>query len=102
MTDMNIRLWLYADNLLLRLSFSYFKALKTRNDEAANVLEKYGADRTDDLRKLIQCEIEEQQQNDVDKEDGRLETCAETLDNSEAASEAEIDELLLKAVNQLG
>jgi len=51
---------------------------------------------------LIQCEIEEQQ-NDVDKQDGRLETCAETaLDNSEAASEAEIDELLLKAVNQLG
>ena len=51
---------------------------------------------------MIQCEIEEQQQSDVDKEDGRLETCAETLDNSEAASEAEIDELLLKAVNQLG
>ena len=94
-------MYLYADNLLLRLSTSYFKALKTRNDEAANVLEKYGADRTDDLRKLIQCEIEEQQ-NGVDKEDGRLETCAETLDNSEAASEAEIDDLLLKAVNQLG
>ena len=92
---------LYADNLLLHLSSSYFKALKTRNDEVANVLEKYGADRTDDLRKLIQCEIEEQQ-NGVDKEDGRLETCTETLDNSEAASEAEIDELLLKAVNQLG
>ena len=82
-----------------------FTALKARNDEVANVLEKYGADRNDDLRKLIQCEIEEQQNmenNDAANEDegGRLETCAEALDNSHASED--IDDLLLKAVTQLG
>ena len=76
------------------------KALKQRNDEVANVLEKFGADRNDDLRKLIQCEIEEQLNEDNGKDSGgRLETCAEiALDASEAT---DIDDLLLQAVNQL-
>ena len=88
---------------LLTQLLHWFTALKTRNDEVANVLEKYGADRNDDLRKLIQCEIEEQQnvESVKEKEGGRLETCAESaLDQSHASED--IDDLLLKAVAQLG
>lgn len=38
-----------------------YHALRQRNDEVADILEKYGADRNDDLRRVINDEMQEQE-----------------------------------------
>ena len=79
---------------------SIFIALSQRNDEAANVLEKFGADRSEDLRKLIEMEIKEEEMRNSTVNGGKLETHVENkLDLSSSDRDAEhIDALLMKAV----
>lgn len=95
---------------MILLFYTTFIALSLRNDEVANVLEKFGADRSDDLRKLIAHEIQEEELKDAPTTSkmgsGRLETHIENnslaLDSSETSED--IDALLMQAANstQLG
>mmetsp|Transcript_56541 Transcript_56541/g.120084 ORF Transcript_56541/g.120084 Transcript_56541/m.120084 type:complete len:732 (+) Transcript_56541:26-2221(+) len=78
-----------------------YHALSLRNDEVANVLEKFGADRSDDLRKVIAREIEAEE---LKHEHGGLKTHVENcaLDRSGSVKEENIEELLMQAANQFG
>lgn len=80
-----------------------YHALSLRNDEVANVLEKFGADRSDDLRKLIAQEIEAE---DLKQSNGRLETHVENsslaLDLSSSGKDENIDALLMQAASKFG
>ena len=75
-----------------------YHALRKRNDKVADVLEKYGADRNDDLRKVISDELEEQENkaiaSGVDATDG------EDLDM--ATSEDSMNEALMNAARTFG
>lgn len=84
-------------------------ALSQRNDEAANILEKYGADRTHDLKLVIENEIrqqEEETKNDnAGSENGTDETSRVLNSGWIGSCEEEdenIDDMLLQAVSKLG
>jgi len=80
-----------------------YHALSLRNDDVANVLEKFGADRSDDLRKLIAYEIEAEESKELN---GRLEThiedSSQAVDMSGSSREENIDDLLMQAVSKFG
>lgn len=102
----------------LTLISQLIKALCQRNDETANVLEKYGADRCEDLKRVIEKEIREQEKTNRDllekavSESTYSGTHALTEDRDRALNESagsvtmveeeDIDELLLQAVRHLG
>lgn len=92
-------------------------ALSQRNDEAANILEKYGADRCHDLKLVIENEIRQQEEETKNENagsengagtgiraftdetfpvsnSGRIGSCEEEDEN--------IDDMLLQAVSKLG
>merc|ERR1719203_2473337 len=89
-----------------------YHALSLRNDEVANVLEKFGVeDRTDDLRKLVAHDIRaEELKNTSSKQASfRLQTHLESswlaLDASNSANserDEDIDALLMQAVANFG
>mmetsp|Transcript_37338 Transcript_37338/g.78759 ORF Transcript_37338/g.78759 Transcript_37338/m.78759 type:complete len:757 (-) Transcript_37338:187-2457(-) len=74
-----------------------YHALSLRNDEIANVLEKFGADRNDDLRKLIAQEIEAE---DLKQRTDTLETHNERGENS-ITSDVSISERSNEDINNL-
>ena len=78
-----------------------YHALRKRNDRIADVLEKYGADRNDDLRKVINDELEEQENktniSGADATDG------EDLDMSTSErSRDSMNEALMNAARTFG
>lgn len=92
-----------------------YHALSLRSDDVANVLEKFGADRNDDLRKLIAHEIQaEELKNPPSRQaSGGLETHLENSSNllafdMSSADEGEeedidtLDVLLMQAANKFG
>mmetsp|Transcript_13097 Transcript_13097/g.24609 ORF Transcript_13097/g.24609 Transcript_13097/m.24609 type:complete len:293 (+) Transcript_13097:481-1359(+) len=95
-----------------------YHALCQLNDETANVLEKYGADRCEDLKRVIEKEIREQENTNRDPLENAVSeskysgTRALTEDTDRALNgsagsvamdeEEDIDELLLQAVRHLG
>jgi len=102
----------------LTLLSHLIKALCQRNDETANLLEKYGADRCEDLKRVIEKEIREQENTNRDPLENAVSeskysgTRALTEDTDRALNgsagsvamdeEEDIDELLLQAVRHLG
>ncbi|KAL7536227.1 hypothetical protein ACHAXR_007003 [Thalassiosira sp. AJA248-18] len=86
-------------------AFHIIKALSLRNDEVANVLENFGADRTDDLSRVIARDIERLEAEELKKSslvqtNGGLETHVENnaLDLSCSERSGDIDALLMEAV----
>lgn len=75
-----------------------YHALRKRNDEVADVLEKYGADRNDDLRRVIIDEMEEQQSeasrsaDDYDKDESIDMSCSDR--SRDSVTEALMDAAL--------
>lgn len=79
--------------------------MSLRNDELANILEKFGADRNDDLRKLVADEIQAEEKKTEQaacRSESRRKS-GDTLDTSGSAErEDEIDALLMAAVGKFG
>eukprot|EP00571_Detonula_confervacea_P009854 CAMPEP_0172301438 /NCGR_PEP_ID=MMETSP1058-20130122/3326_1 /TAXON_ID=83371 /ORGANISM="Detonula confervacea, Strain CCMP 353" /LENGTH=716 /DNA_ID=CAMNT_0013011551 /DNA_START=78 /DNA_END=2228 /DNA_ORIENTATION=+ len=83
-----------------------YHALSLRNDEVANVLEKFGVvDRTDDLRKLVDREIQAEglKNASLKQASGRLQTYDESSSLAlDSEGDDDIDALLMEAATRFG
>jgi len=89
-----------------------YHALSQRNDKIADLLEGYGVDRSDDLRKLIQFEIELQDETVLAEEKKQRSSMLSTVEDelstgynfeSDDDDDGEnLDELVLAAVSKFG
>ena len=77
-----------------------YHALRTRNDQVANVLEKFGADRNDDLKQVIDDEMAEQE-NEASTATTAKDEGVDTS-NSDRSRESVTEALLMDAACKFG
>ena len=89
--------------------FSFFhEALSLRNDDVANVLEKYGADRNHDLKSVIEDELQQLEATKESREKDERRTSSRAFmkepslefDRLGSENDDDIDVLLIQAANK--